>query len=150
MTDPIDCTGTHKWRNCNTSKIVSSQMWVNFSLILPLGSQSVCWLTTVCYNVIVTLQKGAGNTETFFNHVSIVVWCKYDSLPTSVFTAVGYSDCSRWHCTPNSNFVAVHEKIWGFCESSFIQYCKSCSWMVKKGKVHPCTGTKAPYRLYSP
>ena len=105
-------------------------MWVNFSLILHLGSKSACRLTTICYNVIVKLEKGAGNSETCFNHVSIVVWHKYDSLPMFVFTAVGYSGCRRWHCAMNSNFVAVREKMCGFCESSFVQCCKSCSWMV--------------------
>jgi hypothetical protein len=130
MTDSIKCTETHKWRNCNTLKIFSFQIWVNFSLILPLGSQSAYWLTTICYNVIITLEKGAGNTETCFNHVSRVVCHRWDSLPTFVFTAVGYSHCSRWHCIMNCNFVALHERVWSFCESSFIQYCKCCSWVV--------------------
>ena len=90
-------------------------MWVNFSLILPSGSQSACWLTTICHNVIVTLVRKAGTSETCFKkHVNLVVWLKCDSLPTFVFNEVGYSDYSRWHWTLNSNFVTVHETNVGF------------------------------------
>lgn len=54
--------------------------------------------------------------EECFCHVSVAIWHDCDSLPIFIFKETGYSYCSTWHCTPNSNFWVMQKTFMQFIQ----------------------------------